>query len=109
MMAHWALRRFPNSHRQHHAFAAGFGHALGRLLALPLRVTITGGPGDPGVRLFARAALTQLRHGDVVLQFREDRECQTASAVVYADGQLIGPLTDPSALSPALSVLAQRR
>lgn len=102
-MAHWALRRFPNSHRQHHAFAAGFGQALGRLLALPLRVTITGEPGDPGVRLLARAALTQLRHGDLVLQFRADRECQTASAVVHIDDRLIGPLTDPSALSPALS------
>jgi uncharacterized protein YyaL (SSP411 family) len=105
-MAHWALRRFPNSHRQHHAFAAGFGHALGRLLALPLRVTITGEPGNPGVRLLARAALTQLRHGDLVLQFREDQGCQTASAVVHIDGRLIGPLTDPSALRPALSTLS---
>jgi uncharacterized protein YyaL (SSP411 family) len=103
--AHWALRRFPNSHRQHHAFAAGFGHVLARLLSLPLRVTITGEPGDSQVRVLARAALTQLRHGDLVLQFREDQECQTASAVVYIDEQLIGPITDPSSLRPALSTM----
>jgi uncharacterized protein len=103
--AHWALRRFPNSHRQHGAFAAGFGHALGRLLALPLRLTITGMPGAPEVRSLARAALTQLHHGDVVLQFQEDRECRTASAMVQIGDRLIGPVTDPSALSPVLSTM----
>jgi hypothetical protein len=103
--AHWALRRFPNSHRQHGAFAAGFGHALGRLLVLPLRLTITGVPGAPEVRSLARAALTQLHHGDVVLQFQEDRECRTASAMVQIGDRLIGPVTDPSALSPVLSTM----
>ena len=44
--AYWALRRFPNTHRQHEAFAAGFGHALAHLLTLPLYIAITGAPGD---------------------------------------------------------------
>jgi uncharacterized protein YyaL (SSP411 family) len=104
-IAHWALRRFPNSHRQHEAFAAGFGHALSRLLALPLRLTITGIPGDPGVRSLARAALTQLHHGDLVLQFQEDRTRQIASATVHLGDRLLGPLTDPASLSPALSTM----
>jgi uncharacterized protein YyaL (SSP411 family) len=100
--AHWALRRFPNSHRQYEAFAAGFGHALGRLLALPLLVTITGVPGDATVRSLARAALTHLHHGDLVLQFREDRQRQTASAEVHIGARLVGPIADPAALTPML-------
>jgi hypothetical protein len=106
--AYWALKRFPNAHRQHEAFAAGFGHALGRLLALPLRVTITGAPGTPEVRSLARAALTQLHHGDVVLQFQADRACRTASAAVLIGDRLIGPITDPASLSPALSTMLPR-
>jgi uncharacterized protein YyaL (SSP411 family) len=102
-MAYWALKRFPNSHRNYEAFAAGFGHALGRLLALPLRITISGVPGDPGVRSLARAALTQLRHGDLLLQFRATREPQPASAEVCLGERLIGPITDPAALTPQLS------
>ncbi len=100
--AHWALRSFPNAHRHYEAFAAGFGHALGRLLALPLIITIKGVPGDAGVRSLARAALTHLRHGDLVLQFREDRERRTASADAQLGERRIGPLTDPAALSPEL-------
>jgi uncharacterized protein YyaL (SSP411 family) len=106
--AYWALKRFPNSHRQYEAFAAGFGHALGRLLALPLRLTITGMPGDPRVRSLARAALTQLRHGDIVLQFQAAREPQSASAEVCLSERLIGPITDPTALTPELSMLQGR-
>jgi len=98
--AHWALRRFPNSHRTYEAFAAGFGHALGRLLALPLIMTITGAPGDAGVRSLARAALTQLHHGDLVLRFQADRQRQTAGAEVHIDGRLIGPIADPASLRP---------
>jgi uncharacterized protein YyaL (SSP411 family) len=98
--AHWALRRFPNSHRTYEAFAAGFGHALGRLLALPLVITITGGPGHSGVRSLARAACTQLHHGDLVLRFREDRQRQTASAAVHIGDQLSDPITDPASLRP---------
>jgi uncharacterized protein len=106
--AYWALKRFPNSHRHYEAFAAGFGHALGRLLALPLRLTITGLPGDPRVRSLARAALTQLRHGDVVLQFQAAHEPQSASAEVRLGERLIGPITDPAALTPELSMLQSR-
>jgi len=98
--AHWALRRFPNSHRRYEAFAAGFGQALGRLLALPLILTITGTPGDAGVRSLARTALTQLHHGDLVLRFQAEQQCQTASAEVHIDGRLIGPITDPASLRP---------
>ncbi|MDH3600277.1 MAG: hypothetical protein OEU26_11625, partial [Candidatus Tectomicrobia bacterium] len=101
--AHWALKSFPNAHRQHEAFAAGFGHALSRLLALPLLVTIRGIPGDSEVRMLAHAALTQLRHGDLVLQFQEDLECKHASATVYMGDRQLGPITDPSHLSPALA------
>jgi uncharacterized protein YyaL (SSP411 family) len=106
--AHWALRRFPNSHRQYEAFAAGFGHALGRLLALPLLVTIHGVPGTPEVRSLARAALTQLHHGDVVLQFQEDRAGRTSSAMVHSGERLFGPVTDPASLSPALLTILHR-
>jgi hypothetical protein len=106
--AYWALKRFPNSHRQYEAFAAGFAQALSRLLTLPLRLTITGVPGDPGVRSLARAALTQLRHGDVVLQFQAVHGPQTASAEVRLGERLIGPITDPAALTPELSMLPGR-
>ena len=102
-MAHWALKRFPNTHRQHEAFAAGFGHALGRLLALPLLITLHGVPGDPALRTLARAALTHMRHGDLVLQFRATQEDQPASAMVQIGERCIGPITDPDALSPALA------
>jgi uncharacterized protein YyaL (SSP411 family) len=101
--AHWALKSFPNSHRQYEAFAAGFGHALGRLLALPLVITITGLPGDAGVRAMARAALTQLRHGNLVLRFCADQQCLTASAEVRLGTRLVGPITDPTLLRPELA------
>ena len=103
-LAHWALRPFPNTHRHHDAFAAGFGQALGRLLALPLLVTLNGAPGDPHLRQLARAALTQLRHGDIVLRFQEDRGCETASAMLRIGDRQIGPITDPADLSPALAI-----
>jgi hypothetical protein len=98
--AYWALRRFPNSHRTYAAFAAGFGHALGRLLALPLIITITGVPGDAGVRSLARAACTQLHHGDLVFRFQEDPQSLMASAQVQIGARLVGPITDPAALRP---------
>lgn len=106
--AYWALKRFPNTHRDHEVFAAGFGHALSRLLALPLYVTISGAPGAPEVRALARAALTQLRHGDIVLRFREAPGGPTASAVVQMGGQQCGPVTDPAALRPAWSTAQHR-
>jgi uncharacterized protein YyaL (SSP411 family) len=101
--AHWALKSFPNSHRQYEAFAASFGHALGRLLALPLVITITGLPGDAGVRSLARAALTQLRHGDLVLRFCADQQHPTARAEVHLGAQRVGPITEPALLRPELA------
>jgi uncharacterized protein YyaL (SSP411 family) len=101
-MAYWALKRFPNAHRRHEAFAAGFGHALSRLLTLPLVLTIRGTPGDPGVRALARAALTQLHHGDLVLRFHADHQHQPASAEVRLGNRLLGPIVDPAALQPEL-------
>jgi uncharacterized protein YyaL (SSP411 family) len=98
--AYWALRRFPNSHRTYAAFAAGFGHALGRLLALPLIITITGVPGEAAVRSLARAACTQLHHGDLVLRFQEDRQRQTASAEVQIGDRRVGPIHDAASLRP---------
>lgn len=100
--AYWALKSFPNSHRRHEAFAAGFGHALGRLLALPLVVTITGIPGDAGVRCLARAARTQFQHGDLLVRFQADHTASTACIDVQHNGQHVGPITDPSALGSAV-------
>ena len=102
-LAHWALKPFPNTHRHHDAFAAGFGQALGRLLALPLLVTLNGAPGNPYLRQLARAALTQLRHGDIVLRFQEDQSSTTASAMLRIGDRQIGPITNPADLSPALA------
>ena len=101
-VAYGALRGFPNAHRQYEAFTAGFGQALARLLTLPLLLTITGTPGDPSVRALARAGLTQLRHGDVVLQFRASQDGQPASALVRVGEQQVGPVTNPGALTPEL-------
>jgi hypothetical protein len=53
--------------------------------------------------LLARAALTQLRHGDLVLQFQEDLKGQRARATVRLGDRTLGPITDPSRLSPALA------
>jgi hypothetical protein len=59
-LAYWALRSFPNAHRHYEAFAAGFGHALGQLLTLPLSIAITGSPGAPDVLAPARSGMTHL-------------------------------------------------
>lgn len=84
----WALKSFPNSHRQYGAFAAGFGHALARLLALPLTITVHGIPGESSVRALARAALTEHGHGDVVLRFREDNSTSaTVDIHTSSEGQ----------------------
>ncbi len=102
-LAHWGLKPFPNTHRHHDAFAAGFGQVLGRLLALPLLVTLSGAPGDPHLRQLARAALTQLRHGDIVLRFQEDRKCEMTTAILRIGDRQIGPINDSAELSPALA------
>ncbi len=54
------------------------------------------------MRLF-RHLLTQLRHGDIVLRFEEDRVGETAAARLCIGDREIGPITDPAALSPALA------
>ena len=96
----WALKSFPNSHRQFGAFAAGFGHALGRLLALPLVVTVAGEPGSQEVRALARAALTQLGHSDVVLRFRQERGNGPATAEFRFDGRIASSITSPEQITP---------
>jgi uncharacterized protein YyaL (SSP411 family) len=101
-LAFWALRSFPNAHRQYEAFAAGFGHALAQLLALPLYVAITGAPGAQDVLALARGALTHLRHGDVVLLFDAGQDGQPASATVQMGAKQLSPITDPAALTPEL-------
>jgi uncharacterized protein YyaL (SSP411 family) len=101
-LAYWALRSFPNAHRQYETFAAGFGHALAQLLTLPLYIAITGAPGAPDVRALARSALTHLRHGNVVLLLHARPDSRPASATVQMGEKQVGPLTDPTALTPAL-------
>jgi uncharacterized protein YyaL (SSP411 family) len=98
----WAVKSFPNSHRQFGAFAAGFGHALGRLLALPMIVTVAGEPGAPEVRALARAALTQLGHGDLVLSFLGEHKTGPARVDVQLRGRLVGSVTDPGKITPEM-------
>jgi hypothetical protein len=101
-LAFWALRSFPNAHRQYEAFAAGFGHTLGQLLTLPLYIAMTGSPGAPDVLALARSGLTYLRHGNVVLLFHARQDSQRASATVQMGEKRLGPITDPAALTPEL-------
>jgi hypothetical protein len=101
-LAYWALRSFPNAHRQYEAFAAGFGHALAHLLTLPLYLAITGCAGAPDVLALARRGLTHLRHGNVVLLFHARQDSQPASASVQMGEKQLGPITDPAALTPEL-------
>jgi len=96
----WALKQFPGAHRQFGAFAAGFGHALSRLLTLPLVVTINGVPGSPAVRSLARAVLTQLGHGDVVVRFNPTTDELEAWAEIQMGGRSLGSITEPSELRP---------
>jgi uncharacterized protein YyaL (SSP411 family) len=104
-LAYWALRSFPNAHRQYEAFAAGFGHALAQLLTLPLYVAITGAPGAPDVLALARGGLTRLRHGNVVLLLHARHDSRPASAIVQMGEKQVGPITDPAALTPELLMM----
>jgi uncharacterized protein YyaL (SSP411 family) len=103
-LAYWALRSFPNAHRQYEAFAAGFGHALAQLSTLPLSIAITGTPGAPDVLALARSSLTHLRYGNVVLLFHARQGSRPASATVQMGDRQLGPLTEPAALIPELLV-----
>ena len=96
----WALKTFPGAHRGFGAFAAGFGHALGRLLTLPLVVTVNGPPGSPAIRGLAQAAMTQLQHGDVVIRFKATANNREAWADIQLGGRSIGSTADPSELKP---------
>jgi uncharacterized protein YyaL (SSP411 family) len=98
----WALKSFPNTHRNYGAFAAGFGHALARLLSLPVIVTVVGAPGDPSVLEMARAALTQLGWGDLVLQFQENRDLALARAEIQAGAHPAHIVSKPSDLTHEL-------
>jgi uncharacterized protein YyaL (SSP411 family) len=102
--AYWALQSFPNSHRQHGAFAAGFGHALARLLAPPVIVTASGAPGDPTLRGLLRAALTRIRPQNPVLRYHAGHTGEAARIEIGLAGASSGPITDPAALSPDLLV-----
>jgi uncharacterized protein YyaL (SSP411 family) len=85
--ASWALGCFPNSHREHGAYAAGFGHALARWLSPPLTIVVKGpGPGDAGMRRLMRAALTQLRHPNLDFRFELSRGTDKASLELQIDG-----------------------
>ena len=95
----WALKSFPNAHRNYGAFAAGFGHALARLLSLPVIVTVAGKPGDPSVLEMARAALTQLGWGNLVLQFREHHDLPEARAEIQFGARPAHIVSEPASLT----------
>ncbi|MBI2887882.1 MAG: thioredoxin domain-containing protein [Chloroflexi bacterium] len=84
--ARCALQSFPNAHREYGAYAAGYGHALARLLTPALSVTVTGTPGDAEARRLAREALTQSGHPNVVLWFRASRELSEARVEMGDEG-----------------------
>jgi len=90
-----ALQSFPNAHRNYETFAAGYGHALARLLAVPLSITLAGLPGDPAVRELAQAAFTQLGRRELVLKFHEDLNVSVATAYIDIPGQPLQAITDP--------------
>jgi uncharacterized protein YyaL (SSP411 family) len=93
--ARWALQRFPNSHREHGAFAAGFGHAVAMLFSPPVIMTISGAPGDPTMRSLWRAALRQSRLFSPTLSFSKVPEGLAASVEVTPRAMVTGPAADP--------------
>jgi hypothetical protein len=101
--AGWALGCFHNSHREHGAYAAGFGHALARLLSPPLTIVVRSpSPGDAGMRRLLCAALTQLRHANLDFRFELSRGTTKASLDLRIDGRHVGPVEDPSLVGPHL-------
>jgi uncharacterized protein len=102
--AMWALKKFPNSHRQQGAFMASFGHAISELLAPPLRVELKGEAGEPETLALLRAALTQLRHANVPLRFRQnpgDANERPQLLITTAEGT-IGPVREPEEVNADL-------
>ena len=95
--ATWALKKFPNSHRQQGAFMAGFGHAISELLSPPLRVELRGRAGEPETLALLRAAMTRLRHANVSLRFKQAQAGANESPhllITTAEGTL-GPIREP--------------
>jgi uncharacterized protein YyaL (SSP411 family) len=99
-----ALARIPNSHREHGAFAASFGHALARWLSPPLLVDVTGRPGAPDTLELLRAARSRLRHPNAVFRLHERPEGfrAPATATVTEAGRVSGPFSRPGDLSPGV-------
>jgi uncharacterized protein len=98
-----ALACIPNSHREHGAFAAAFGHALARWLSPPLLVKLTGRPGAPDTLALLRAARTQLRHPNVVVRYHDAAGDTPGPTLNLAgNGVSYGQISDPEQLSPAL-------
>ena len=96
----WSLKSFPNSHRQHGAFAAGFGQAVSRLLADPIVVTVTGTPGSDQVRDLARAARTKLGASNLVLRFAENGGESYADVTAHNGSSI--RVSKPDAFTPGL-------
>ncbi len=96
----WALKSFPNSHRQHGAFAAGFGHAVARLLSDPVIVTLTGQPGSEQVRAMAKAARTKLGTGNLVPRFAAS-DGETFAQIQGHDGSPVR-VSKPEDFTPGL-------
>lgn len=100
--ARWAFEGFANSHRNYEAFAAGFGHAVARLLAPPVLADIRGVPGDEGVRALTRASLTQLRCRNLVPSYHEDHNATRPSISLPSASGTVGPIFDAAELTPEL-------
>lgn len=105
--ARWALQAFADDFRNYGVFAAAYGLAAARYLSAPLRVSLRGPAGHPGVRGLARAALTRLGHPNTLLTFTDSTASPQEVAVHLAltQGETIrhlGPIADASALTPEL-------
>jgi uncharacterized protein YyaL (SSP411 family) len=98
--AQWSLLSFSGSAEIYGAFAASFGHALGRALGAPARVTVTGPPGSPEVRALARAARSRLACGDLTLAFRA--AALPASAAIDSAGRRLADVHAPADFRPEL-------
>jgi uncharacterized protein YyaL (SSP411 family) len=94
--ARWCLQRFPNSHREHGAYAAGFGQALARLFAPELTIVVNGTPGDSGLRSLLRAALTELRLSAPSIRFQQANGAPTMR--IERDGSTLATIADASEL-----------
>ena len=60
----------------------------------PLTVTIIGEPGSQDVQGLAKAALTRMVHGDLVLRFRRGSSNEPAKADFQVDGRPVASIAD---------------